>query len=122
MRCLDPISVILDVTKRGDLTGVWANNITVQDSQRSSVGSSTTMERGSTGKIKTNANRVPSNDSPQQTAQPTGRTVSALTTEEEVCSWSHRQCFFFSRKIGYVPQENIYFHYLKQSFLDQSIQ
>ena len=32
------------------------------------------------------------------------------------------QWFFFSRNIGQVTPKIIYFHYLKNSFLDQSIQ
>ena len=34
----------------------------------------------------------------------------------------HKQCFFFSRKIGQVTTRIIHFHYLKRSFLNQSIQ
>ena len=32
------------------------------------------------------------------------------------------QCFFFSRNIGELTPKNFYFHYLKKSFLDESIQ
>ena len=32
------------------------------------------------------------------------------------------QCFLFSRIIGQLTPKNIYFHYLKKCFLDQSIQ
>ena len=37
--------------------------------------------------------------------------------------WGRRlQCFYFSRNIGYFTPKIIYFHYLKESFLDQSLQ
>ena len=39
----------------------------------------------------------------------------------EVLTARGRQCFYFSRNIGQLTQTNIYFYYLKEYLLDQSI-
>ena len=52
----------------------------------------------------------PRHDTVQQVQSATGQTAQCM------------QWFFFSRNIGQLTPKIIYFHYLKKSFLDQSIQ
>ena len=44
------------------------------------------------------------------------------TTAQLTLNSMQLQCFLFSRNIGQLTLKIIYFHYLKESFLDQSIQ